>query len=221
MKEHHIEVIKSARYFTLGHPGDGIRDVWFVCHGYRQLASRFLRRFEGLADGTRLVVAAEGLSRFYVDPTPGRHGPEHRVGASWMTREDRETEIHDYVRYLDRVAEVTLTGLGPVAVTVLGFSQGVHTAARWVVLGAVRPVRLILWGADLPHDLDMEQTRRKLDGVELILVNGANDPTVDASVRRAQEEHLDAWGLVHRSLEYPGGHEIDGELVLSLARGEV
>ncbi|NIP78275.1 MAG: phospholipase, partial [Gemmatimonadetes bacterium] len=88
------------------------REVWFVLHGYGQLAERFVRRFDalpGVRDGMRAVVAPEALSRFYVEEeVTGPHGPESRVGATWMTRADREHEIRDYVEYLDRVAAAVL-----------------------------------------------------------------------------------------------------------------
>src|SRR5712691_3738407 len=100
MQEYHIGVTRTARYFTLGGSPREVAEVWFVCHGYGQLAGRFLRHFEPLAGGTRLLVAPEALSRFYVEDTtvPAR---ERKVGATWMTREDRLSEIDDYVRYLD------------------------------------------------------------------------------------------------------------------------
>ena len=60
-REHRIEVTRTARYWTLG-AEDAPTEVWFVLHGYRQLAERFLRRFVPLDDGSRLVVAPEGLS---------------------------------------------------------------------------------------------------------------------------------------------------------------
>src|SRR2546425_7420836 len=92
MQEHHLPVTRTARYFTLGESSPGVGEVWFVCHGYGQLAGRFLRHFEPLADGTRLVVAPEALSRFYLEDTtvPAK---ERKVGATWMTRENRLSEI--------------------------------------------------------------------------------------------------------------------------------
>ena len=100
-----------------------------VLHGYRQLARRFLRRFEPVAGDHRRIVAPEGLSRFYADPGRGRHGPASAVGASWMTREDRENEIRDYVAYLDQLWQHLRTDSpGRTRLVVLGFSQGVATA---------------------------------------------------------------------------------------------
>src|SRR2546425_5855384 len=84
MQEHQFSTPRSARYFTLGSPQHAA-DVWLVCHGYGQLASRFLERFRPIAAERRCIVAPEGLSRFYLTESPA----ERRVGASWMTREDR------------------------------------------------------------------------------------------------------------------------------------
>ena len=94
MEEHHLAATRTARYFTLG-GGAGVHHVWFVLHGYGQLASALLRNFEGLANPSRLIVAPEGLSRFYVDPIASGPAARRRVGASWMTREDRLIEIED------------------------------------------------------------------------------------------------------------------------------
>src|ERR671933_2286542 len=101
MREHHLTVTRTARYVTLGDVHDSLRQVWFVCHGYGQLAARFLRHFEDLNDGHRLIVAPEALSRFYVESGPGTRHADVPVGATWMTREDRLSEIADYVSYLD------------------------------------------------------------------------------------------------------------------------
>src|SRR5712691_10353388 len=99
---HSIEVRRTARYFTLGPTHGFPRELWIVCHGYGQLANRFLSHFSPLDDGTRLVVAPEGLSRFYVDPLSERRTQSvPRIGASWMTKEARQSEIDDYIAYLD------------------------------------------------------------------------------------------------------------------------
>ena len=210
--EHHIEVARTARYCTLGKPSG---DVWIVLHGYKQLARRFLRRFSPIDDGTRLIVAPEGLSRFYVSQEPGRHGPQSVVGATWMTREDREHEIADYVRYLDTLADRLLTGTE--RLTILGFSQGVATASRWVVHGSVRPARVVLWGDFLPPDLDMAGASSAFADVELLLVRGSRDGALDPELASAERDRLVSAGLRGRRIAYEGGHDIDTETLLSFA----
>lgn len=220
MKERHIRVTRTARYLTVGSTGPDTAQVWFCCHGYRQLASRFLRRFRILDDGSRHLVAPEGLSRFYVDPAPGPHGPEHRVGASWMTREDRQNEIDDYIRYLDELAERVVPESPNAHLVVLGFSQGVHTVSRWVTHGAVRPSRLVLWGAYFPADLDMDAAARALEGVTLTLVRGHEDNTVSDELEARAVARLEEVGIAYEVDTHPGGHDIDGAVLERIAARE-
>lgn len=218
MRRGHLRVERTARYHVLG-PGEGpVEEIWIVCHGYRQLADRFLRRFHELDDGSRLLVAPEALSRFYVDPAAGRHGAEHRVGASWMTREDRDAEIADYVAYLDRLAETARRGRGGPRMVGFGFSQGGHTVARWAVRGATAVDHLVLWGAYLPGDLEPDPARERLREMDLILVHGARDRHTDGERERAETERLAAWKVSPDRMEHPGGHEIHAELLLEMAR---
>lgn len=222
IRELSLSVPRTARYAALGDlSGRGVRELWLVCHGYKQLARRFLRRFLALDDGSRLLVAPEGLSRFYLDAADQRHGPEHRVGASWMTREDRLAEIDDYVRYLDALAARIAEGLEapPERTVALGFSQGVHTVSRWVVMGRREPPHeLILWGAYLPPDLDMDRARLRLEGVDVTLVRGAEDPYADPELLDRERERLKRAGVEYRERVFPGGHEIDGEVLRRLAQ---
>ena len=222
MNENHLEVTRTARYWTAGDE-DAPSEVWFALHGYKQLARRFMRRFEPIAGEGRLVVAAEALSRFYVSSESGRHGAASVVGATWMTREDREHEIADYVRYLDRLAAHVLGGLGDERgddgprILVLGFSQGVATATRWVVHGSIRPDRLLLWGDFTPPDLDLEAARTAFDGIDVVAVRGNSDPALSPRLAEEEAVRLSEAGLHVRSLRYDGGHDIDADTLVELA----
>ena len=211
LTERLVTVPRSARVVELGADVERPREWWIVLHGYRQLANRFVRRFASLADGSRRIVAPEGLSRFYVDEDGGSHGPEHRVGASWMTRESRESEIADYVAYLDQVMAELRAEVGPDARgVVLGFSQGVHTAARWLTSStAPMPRTTVFWGAPLPEDLDPARAAERLATTRLVLVEGRTDPHRSAAAGAAERTRLQGWGLSPEWLEHPGGHRID------------
>ena len=216
--EHHIEVTKTARYWTLGESA-AAREVWFVLHGYKQLARRFLRRFMPIDDGTRLIVAPEALSRFYVSAEAGRHGASSVVGATWMTREDREREIEDYVRYLDRLADHVMGGpaRSERPVTVLGFSQGVATASRWVTLGEIRPDRLVLWGDFTPPDLPLDRAAQAFAGVDVVLVRGSQDAALAPKLDEEERARLDDAGITPRRFDYEGGHDVEEEALLAVA----
>lgn len=207
---HHVSVPRTARFFTLGKGGDSAVEIWFVLHGYGQLAERFIRYFTPLDDGTRLVVAPEGLSRFYLES-----GRNDKIGASWMTREDRLAEIADYVRYLDAVyaavgAEVARR------VTVLGFSQGTATAARWLAQGTAQAQRLILWGGEVPPDLDLAAARGRWSETQLTMVVGSADQFITSKILARDELRLTEQGIGYRVERFDGGHEIREEVLLRI-----
>lgn len=202
MEEHHLPVQRTARYHTVGDPATA-RHIWVVLHGYGQLARFFLRPFEGLAEG-RLIAAPEGLSRYYLDA-------EHsRVGATWMTREDRDHEIADQVHYLDRLVERLLEQCGgPRLVSVLGFSQGVATACRWAVLGRTDFERLVLWGGTMPPEQAADDLAKRWSSTHVDLVHGEQDPVVDAAALARNEARLHEAGVAHAVHRFHGGHELD------------
>ena len=93
----HITIERRVRFAVLEPRVRPATEIWFALHGYHQLAHRFLRYFQPIHEGARCIVAPEGLHRHYVDHE------SRKVGASWMTSEDRLTDIEDYVGYLDRL----------------------------------------------------------------------------------------------------------------------
>jgi predicted esterase len=221
---HAIVVPRTARYFTLGPTHGFPRELWFVCHGYGQLASRFLRQFAPLDDGTRLIIAPEGLSRFYLDPIPKRRSdPSPRIGASWMTREDRESEIADYVAYLERLAtEIRhpLAGAAP-RLVVLGFSQGTATVSRWLAASEMRVEQLVLWAGSIPPELDVAAWAARLHGAAITLVAGDEDELATPAAVATEAERLSAAGVGYNLLRFHGGHTVNETALKQLAEGFV
>ncbi len=192
-----------------------IAQVWFVLHGYNQLAHRFLAEFETIDDGTRRIVAPEGLHRQYVDHAA------RKVGASWMTSEDRLTDIEDYVAYLDRLYATTFEAGGlrrtDVQVVGLGFSQGVHTLCRWLAFGASPIDRAILWGATVPPDLDLDAHGPTLAAADLQVVFGDDDEYFGADAIRSHEARLRTAGIPFTARSFQGGHRLDSATLARLA----
>jgi len=219
IEEAHISVTRTARYYTLGANVMAPREVWFVCHGYGQLAGYFARHFEPLDDGTRLIVVPEALSRFYFGEARGQHGPEAMVGATWMTREDREREIEDHVRYLDAlyVAVRRERGRARGRVVVLGFSQGVATVCRWLTRGSARADRLVLWAGRMPADLFPLPAESPLRSLSLTMVVGAADDYVPPLAAAEQEALLRSEKLAFEVCRFDGGHTVDERMLRQLA----
>jgi predicted esterase len=219
IEEAHIAVTRTARYYTLGAAVSSPRELWIVCHGYGQLAAYFARHFEPLDDGSRLIVVPEALSRFYFGDPRGTHAPDAIVGATWMTREDREREIEDHVRYLDLLfAEVRRhRGRARARVTVLGFSQGVATVCRWLARGAARADRVVLWGGRMPRDIFPLAADSPLRSVTLTLVVGSADEYMTPLVAAEQEALLRGEKVAYEVCRFDGGHAMDAGMLQQLA----
>lgn len=201
MEERFIAVRRTARYHLLGR-AEAAAEVWVALHGYGQLARYFLKRFQGLEEG-RCIAAPEALSRFYLDE---RHT---RVGATWMTREDRLHEIGDQAAYLDALAaELRRQAMPGAPLHVLGFSQGVAAAARWAIRASAPIGRLVLWAGTLPPELDATVLQR-WRGLPVDLVLGDADQYMAAADLEAQAHRLERAGVTVRRHRFEGGHELD------------
>lgn len=203
-----LEVRRHARWYEIG---EGSRERWIVLHGYGQRADRFIRRFRDIAGPERRVVAPEGLSRFYLDDR------YDRVGASWMTRDDRALEIRDTIAWLDDlVAHLDDRDGVPERTVLLGFSQGTHTAGRWAVLGRPRVDHLVCWGAGLPQDVDLHLFAGA--GFSIEFVAGRRDEIVPTEAVHRELERVREAGIAFEVTEFDGGHLIDPATLARIAR---
>jgi predicted esterase len=218
-----LSVARTARVATSGAAPAAARELWYILHGYAMLAPAFLGDASVLDDGTRMLVAPEALSRFYDGGQAERmQHKEIPVGASWMTREDREAEIADANAYLDAVhamvaGEFTAAGVPLPPVTVLGFSQGGATAARWIASGRAPATRFILWGSSMAHDVDITSVGAPLRNVETIIVAGTRDIFATPKAVEREMSRLTAAGLRFGHLSFDGGHRLDDDTLRAIA----
>lgn len=210
---HSITTKRTARFYTVGDTRTAAT-LWVVLHGYGQLAGEFIRDFEVGLDGSRAFVAPEALSRFYLRAGQGK------IGANWMTAEDRRNEISDYVDYLDGVVE-ELQLADHQKIFVLGFSQGSATACRWFASSQHNLSGIALWGGGVPPDLDRTGFMEQLDGGRLEFVYGSEDEYVTKTRLRLELQRMNDLLIPFDVVEYEGGHAIvEDELLRMLARAE-
>ncbi len=201
---HRISVQRTAHYYTIGTPGEAIQYCWFVCHGYGQLAQNFIRKFDAIAAPDTLIVAPEGLSRFY---TKGLTGD---VGASWMTKEDRLDEIEDYTHYLNTLYNQFAAQLGAhTRFVLLGFSQGCATQLRWIVKMLPAFHSLVLWAGTIPEDLDYLPHQSYFANKKCHFVYGTNDPFITSEWLQKQEDLIKSQGLHFEVTTFEGVHTVD------------
>ena len=217
----HITIPKTARYAFMGSFDQPLTEVWIVCHGHGQLAARFLSRFTPLERDDRLFVAPEALSRYYLTSS-GVHHRDSPVGATWMTREDREAEIEDQIRYLDLVYDEIFRQVGRdgVRLWVLGFSQGVATVARWLARGKASADRVVLWAGMIPPELDAAGARALSARAPVRMVVGSSDEFATPKIVAAQEAKLRELGVAFTPMGFEGGHDLSDSALLELVEGD-
>jgi len=203
----------------MGSFGADLSEVWIVCHGHAQLAARFLARFTPLEREDRLFVAPEALSRFYLGAHNEVHRPDTPIGATWMTREDREAEIEDQVRYLDLLHADIFARVERerVKLWVLGFSQGVATVTRWLARDGVTADRVVLWAGMIPPELGVGGARALTARGPVTMVVGSSDEFATPKVVAAQQAKLSELGVAYTKIGFEGGHDISESALMELA----
>lgn len=211
----HIPVTRTARYYQIGTLSNLVRDVWIVCHGFSQLAADFAVPFQGLEADSRLILVPEGLSRFYLDTRPGHTGAS-KVGALWMTREDRDAEIADIVNYMDTLYERILGQLVTHGVTrdrirvhALGFSQGGPAVSRWAARGSAVVDHLVPWAHAIPQDVNVRALGERRPDLHIDMVYGTRDQFIAEDAIEEQRAILEASDVPFLIRAFKGGHALN------------
>lgn len=207
----------DARYFTAGTLSASTRQIWVVLHGYGQLAQYFLRKFEPLAAQDIFLIAPEGLSRYYLSELTNSGRADNKVGASWMTRENRQMDIDNYVRYLDAIYVKELGATSTIPVTLFGFSQGCATLCRWAVDGNPIFDRMILWAGLFPPDIDFEKGNRILSTKKTYMVIGDQDPFLIPERMQEFDQLAGKLHIIPEKIRFTGKHELNLEVLQRFA----
>jgi len=210
--QHKRKVAKTGHFSTIGNHQSEIEELWIVCHGYGQLASKFIDDFRVLEKQGRLIIAPEGLSRFYWG---GFTGP---VVSSWMTSGDRLDEIDDYCNWLDQIYDEFKSLFSKnIKITVLGFSQGTATVMRWLHARQPRVDRIILWAGMTPEDINYIPLKDYFDRIQKFFVYGTEDKFITPERLKWQEGFLQEHKLDFVVKKFGGKHRMDDQLLDEIA----
>ncbi|MFK7000225.1 alpha/beta hydrolase [Flavobacterium oreochromis] len=201
MEERLIPIKKTARIIIAGNHQAKIAVV--VLHGYGEMSNTFLKNIQ--IDSKIFWLAPEALNRFYLEGFSGK------VGASWMTKELRNTDIKDNLDYLEEVWSEFKLKEKFEKVILLGFSQGGATAIRFAYQFFNKIDGLIVWASDFPNELE-SVFNDKTSHLKKIFVIGNNDPFFKSERQEKLKKELSNQGF--KIISYCGKHSID-HLVLN------
>lgn len=207
MQKHSIKVEKTGHYYSSGNPKGN--KLLLALHGYGQLAKYFIQKLSDVGDNFH-VIAPQGLNQFYTD------GYEGRVGASWMTSENRDEEIEDYLNYLNKVVLSVVEGRAIEDIWILGFSQGSATATRLFCNAKFETSGLILWSGMPAHDIEENVLVELLKDKSLLLLQGDKDNWRPEGKYLEVKNKYQSLGIEFREEWFDGGHEINSEIFRKL-----
>jgi predicted esterase len=191
------------------------KNVWMVFHGIGYLSRYFLAHFDGLPADENYFIAPQAPSKYYLD---NRYA---YVGASWLTRVDREQETKNVMAYLDAIWQQEKPRQQDVNLIVMGFSQGVSIATRWLAHKQIPCRTLLLYAGGLPKELEAtDMAHLVANGTQIFSIIGDSDAFL--TPERLKEEEAKLGTLFQgkaQMVRFHGGHEIKKEILTQLVYG--
>lgn len=205
-----VSYTSTNTYETLNTLTGNTKTIWLVFHGIGYLSKFFLRHFNELPQKKNYIIAPQAPSKYYLN------GAYTHVGASWLTRENTEQEIKNLINYIDAVM-VAEKIPNKVDLAVLGFSQGVSIALRYLAHSKLSCEKIILYAGGIPKELKQSDFAHLSKNTEIISIIGDKDP-YNSSERLAKEEvKLDElFGSMVKQITFDGGHEVKKEVINKL-----
>lgn len=134
-------------YSTLNTLTNDTQNIWIACHGIGYLSKYFISYFQDLDPRLNYIIAPQAPSKYYQTKA------YKYVGASWLTKENRELETKNILNYLDALLEMENLPTGK-NIILFGFSQGVSVVTRWMAQRKVNCDLLVIHSGSIPTEFD-------------------------------------------------------------------
>ena len=192
-------------YDTLNTLSKKTQNVWLVFHGIGYLSRFFISYFSTLSAEENYIICPQAPSKYYKDAS------YRRVGASWLTKENTTIDIDNVLNYTDAIIEGEQLPKD-INLIVLGYSQGVSIASRWLAKRKHECQKLILISGVFPKELSNEDFTH-LPNLKVSHSVGNNDPIFEkANVKKQEDRMLKIFPQL-KYINHNGGHQMDINLL--------
>jgi len=210
--EKQVSYTTSNSYSTLNSFTNKTKNVWIAFHGLGYLSKYFIDYFSELDPEENYIIALQAPSKYYQD-RKFKH-----VGASWLTRENTAIETENVLNYVDAVFKEEISGELPNLI-VMGYSQGVSIAARWVAKRKIQCDTLLLHSGGIPNELEPKDFEFLNPTAKVIYLYGNKDEYITEA--RKTEEQLKGSELFKNRLSikvFDGIHEVNRDYLLEISK---
>ena len=202
----------SNTYSVLNNYTEKTKNVWVVFHGLGYLSKYFINYFSKLNPEENFIIAPQAPSKYYL----GKNFKH--VGASWLTKENTVDETKNVLTYVDSVFETEIKTT-PKNLIILGYSQGVSIASRWIASRKIDCNHLILHSGGIPTELVPEDFSFLKKQTKVTYLYGNKDQYINEA--RKTEETLKGNNLFGKHLNivvFEGVHEVNTDFIKELSK---
>lgn len=180
---------------------DDTQNIWIACHGIGYLSKFFITYFEDLDPKRNYIIAPQAPSKYYQSKA------YKYVGASWLTKENRELETENVLNYLDALLERERLPRDK-KIILLGFSQGVSVVTRWLAQRRIYCDHLVIHSGGIPTEFDSESFNY-LPNLKTSIIYGIKDEYLTEKKIQSQLELAKSiFPNLPEVLKFEGKHEM-------------
>ena len=196
-------------YSTLNTLTEDTKTVWFVCHGMGYLSRYFLKYFKGLNAEENYIIAPQAPSKYYIQP-------KMHVGANWLTRDETKVGMQNILNYFDGIFEAEAIPKDKNLI-ILGYSQGVSVAMRYMVFRKLQCSQLILHSGGIPKEIISTDFEYLNSSTSVKLIYGTSDEYLDAErIKSESDRAIELFGSEVQFLPFDGTHVVNVDLINNL-----
>jgi predicted esterase len=202
----------SNTYSVLNNLNEKTKNVWIVFHGLGYLSKYFINYFSKINPEENYIIAPQAPSKYY----QGRNFKH--VGASWLTKENTIDETKNVLAYVDEIFKSEIDS-PHYNLIILGYSQGVSIATRWVSSRKINCNHLILHSGGIPTELKPEDFSFLKKQTQVTYLYGDKDEYINEA--RKTEETIKGTNLFGKHLGiqvFNGVHEVNTDFIMKLSK---
>ena len=210
--EKQVSYPNTNTYVTLNTYSSKTKNIWLVFHGMGYLSRYFIKYFEELDPEENFIIAPQAPSKYY----QGKNFKH--VGASWLTRENTLNDTVNILSYVDAVYKAEMPN-SKRRFIVLGYSQGVSIACRWLSSRKIQCDELVLHSGGIPKELKPNDFSYMNTNSKVTYLYGDKDQYITEA--RITEEDLIASNLFGKRLKtlvFDGIHEVNKTYLQQLSK---
>lgn len=209
--EKEVSYTTTNTYTTVNTLTSKTKNVWIAFHGLGYLSRYFAKYFKHLNPEENFIIIPQAPSKYY-QGSNFKH-----VGASWLTKENTQAETKNVLKYVDAVWEKEKPEVIPNFI-VMGYSQGVSIAARWLASRKIQCDYLLLHSGGIPVELKADEFDYLSSETQVTYLYGNNDPYITEA--KKTEEQLKGTALFGNNLKitvFEGVHEVNTAFLQQIA----